>query len=147
MSTEAPTPKVTRIGNLTKDSELRFSAKGAAWTTTAIAVDRRARAEDGTWENLPPEFYDVVCFGDLAENVASSLSKGDRVVVVGKVEEQPWTGRDGVERIGRKLVADEIGASLRHGTVEVNRTTRSGAFDLEQSFAAESADDLFGVDA
>jgi single-strand DNA-binding protein len=93
---------------------------------------------------MAPEFYDVVCFGDLADNVASSLAKGDRVVVEGRVEEQPWTGRDGVERVGAKLVADEIGASLRHGTVEVNRTTRSGAFDLEQSFSAMTADDLFG---
>ena len=138
------TPKVTRIGNLTRVPELRYSAKGAAWVTTAMAVDRRQRGDDGTWEDLDPEFYDVVCFGDLAENVATCLSKGDRVVVVGKIEERQWTGRDGVERTGYKLVVHDIGASLRHGTVEVNRTNRRGPVDLESLLAAQTADELFG---
>ena len=76
---QAITPKstVTRVGNLTRDPELRYSAKGAAWATTALAVDRRKRCDDGTWEEMVPEFYDMVCFGDLAENVAGCLSKGD----------------------------------------------------------------------
>jgi single-strand DNA-binding protein len=125
--TEAPTSKVTRIGNLTKDPELRYSAKGKAWTTAALAVDRRKRCEDGTWEDLDPAFYDLVCFGDLAENVAECLARGDRVVVYGKVEETNWTGRDDVDRTGQKLVADDIGVSLRHRTAEINRTTRCGA--------------------
>jgi single-strand DNA-binding protein len=144
MSTTETPPKVTRVGNLTRDPELRYSAKGAAWVTTAMAVDRRKRCDDGTWEDdLAPEFYDVVCFGDLAENVATCLSKGDRVVAVGKIEERQWTGRDGVERTGYKLVADDIGASLRHGTVEVNRTSRRGPADLDRIIAAQTADELF----
>ena len=137
-------PKVTRIGNLTRDPELRYSAKGAAWAATALAVDRRRRNDDRTWEDMSPTFYDVVCFDDLAENVAACLTKGDRVVVVGKVEEQHWTGRDGVERTGQKIVADDIATSLRHGTVEVNRTSRQGPADLERILAAQTADELFG---
>jgi single-strand DNA-binding protein len=144
MSTTEASPKVVRAGNLTREPELRYSAKGAAWVTTALAVDRRKRGDDGTWEDLDPEFYDVVCFGDLAENVATCLSKGDRVVVVGKVEEQQWTGRDGVERTGHKLIADDVGASLRYGMVEVNRTSRQGPADLDRIIAAQTADELFG---
>jgi single-strand DNA-binding protein len=144
MSTTEASQKVVRVGNLTRDPELRYSPKGAAWVTTAMAVDRRKRSDDGAWEDLDPEFYDVVCFGDLAENVATCLSKGDRVVVVGKVEEQQWTGRDGVERTGHKLIANDVGASLRYGTVEINRTTRRGPAQLESILAAESADELFG---
>jgi single-strand DNA-binding protein len=124
-TTEAPS-KVIRVGNLTRDPELRYSAKGAAWVITAMAVDRRKRCDDGTWEDMAPEFYDVVCFGDLAESVAECLAKGDRVIVTGRIEDDTWTGRDGVERTGHKLVADDIGASLRYGTVEVNRTRRRG---------------------
>ena len=142
---QTPASKVTRIGNLTRDPELRFSAKGSAWATTAIAVDRRSRRPDGTWEEAPPEFYDVVCFGDLSENVAASLSKGDRVIAVGKVEAQQWTGRDGVDRTGYKLIADDIGTSLRHGSVEVNRTSRRGPASVESLIMAKTADELFGT--
>jgi single-stranded DNA-binding protein len=60
-----------------------------------------------------PSYYDVVAFGLLAEHVAEALHKGDRVVVFGRIEEEPWTGRDGVERVTQKLIADGIGPDLR----------------------------------
>ena len=65
-------PKVTRIGNLTRDPELRYSAKGAAWVTTALAVDRRVRNDGGrVGGHVPPSILDLVCFGGLAEDMAS----------------------------------------------------------------------------
>ena len=57
------------------------------------------------------EFYDLVAFGSLAENVAETCGKGDRLVVTGKIEDETWVGRDGVERTTTKLVADGIGPS------------------------------------
>ena len=147
-TTRARAKTTTRVGNLTRDPVLRFSAKGAPWLTTAMAVDRRQRLEDGTWEDQPPEFYDVVCFGDLAENVAECLVKGDRVMVVGKVEDATWTGRDGKEHNAQKIVADDVGTSLRRGTVEVKRTKRQGpGFGpdaLARDLAATRPEELFG---
>jgi single-strand DNA-binding protein len=144
MTTDTKVRTVIRSGNLTGDPELRYSAKGAAWVTSGLAVNRRVRNEAGEWKDAPTEYFDLVCFGDLAENVAGCLSKGDRVVVVGKVQDKHWTGRDGVERTGHKLVVDDMGASLRHAMVEVNRTTRRGPADLERILAAQTADELFG---
>ena len=114
----------TLCGNLTRDPELHYSAKGTAWATCGLAVNRTKRVDDGSFEDLPPEFYDLVCFGDLAENVAQVLAKGTRVVAVGKLDEEAWTGRDGTERVTQKLICDDIGASLRFATVEVTATTR-----------------------
>lgn len=57
-------------------------------------------------------FYEVVCFASLAEHVATSLRKGDRAVVIGKGEFERWTGKDGVDRSKRKIVADAIGPDL-----------------------------------
>jgi single-strand DNA-binding protein len=97
---------------------------------------------------MPPEFFDVVCFGDLAENAATCLAKGDRVVIVGRIEEDTWTGRDGNERTTAKIVADDIGTSLRRGTVEVNRTRRSGprpGKDISRAIAATTPEELFGT--
>jgi single-strand DNA-binding protein len=143
-----PRTRATRVGNLTRDPVLRYSAKGASWATTAIAVDRRGKNEDGSWHDLQPEFYEIVCFGDLAENVATCLTKGDRVVIVGQIEEDTWTGRDGQGRTTQKIVANDIGASLRRGMVEVNRTRRSGprlGKDISLAMAATTPEELFGT--
>ena len=156
-TTTAPAPILYRTltGNLTRDPLLRFSGKGAAWTTAGLAVNRHTRQEDGTWSEEPPEFYELVCFGDLAEHVAECLAKGDRVIAAGKLETDHWTGRDGTERTTYKLVCDDIGPSLRPGTVEVNRTTRwetgqgaardqSARDQIATTMAATTPGELFG---
>ena len=133
-ATEARSGHMTLAGNLTRDPELRFSTKGTAWCTAGLAVNRRRRLDDGGYEELPPEFYELVCFGDLAERVAECLAKGDRVVVTGRVETETWTGHDGTERTTRKLVADDVGASLRFAAVTVERTRRSGPSEPEEGY-------------
>jgi single-strand DNA-binding protein len=116
----------TLVGNVTREPELRFSAKGTPWCTTGLAVNRRKRLDDGTYEDLPAEFFELVCFGDLAEHIAESLGKGDRVVTFGRLETDEWTAKNGEQRTTEKLVADDIGASLRFASVEVHRAERRG---------------------
>jgi len=73
---------VTITGNLTRDPELRFTPSGQAtasfggWRSTDAAESPRPRS--GT---KPTSFFDVVCWGQLAENTAQSLGRGSRVVV------------------------------------------------------------------
>ena len=125
-ATEAP-PKVryrTLAGNLTREPELRFSAKGTPWATVGLAVNKSKRLDDGTFEDLPPEFFELVIFGTLAENLVESVTKGDRVLAYGKIEEDHWTGRDGTERTTLKLVCDEVGASVRYATAKLQKVAR-----------------------
>ena len=124
---EAPTrvQHRTLVGNLTRDPELRFSAKGTAWCTVGLAVTPRVRDDDGNWSDGETAFYDLVTFGDLAEHVAE-LAKGTRVIAYGRVETETWTAKDGTERETVKLLADEVGPSLRYASVEVHRTARRG---------------------
>jgi single-strand DNA-binding protein len=82
-------------------------------------------------------FFDVVCWRDLAENVALSLSKGMRVVVTGRIEQRSWETDEGEHRSKVEIVADEIGASLRFATADVRRTERRHG--AEES--SESSDD------
>jgi single-strand DNA-binding protein len=125
----------TRVGNLTRDPVLRFSPKGVAWVACGLAVSRRQAGPDGGWQELPPEFYELVCFGDMAECLAQSLAAGDRVVAYGRLEEQPWTGADGVEHATRRLVAEDVGVSVRFRPVEVVRAERrTPAAASEESF-------------
>jgi single stranded DNA-binding protein len=62
----------------------------------------------------PPDPLDaVVVWRDQAEHAAESLTKGSRVVVVGKLQQRSWTAEDGSARSTVEVVAEELGASLR----------------------------------
>ena len=118
------TTTTTVVGNLTRDPEIRYTRDGQATTTLGVAVNRRWQNRETTeWEEAT-SFFDVVTWRDLAENVALSLSKGMRVVVSGRLEQRSWETEDGDRRVKVEIVADEVGASLRFATVEVQRIER-----------------------
>jgi single-strand DNA-binding protein len=121
------TTTITLIGNLTREPEIRYTREGQATTSLGVAVNRRW--QDRTtreWEEST-SFFDVVCWRELAENVALSLVKGMRVVVTGRLEHRTWDTEDGEHRSKVEVVADDIGPSLRFATAEVQRTERKSA--------------------
>ncbi len=115
---------VELIGNLTRDPELRFIPSGAAVANFGLAVNRRWRNQQtNEWEE-EVNFFDVVCWRDLAENVAESLTKGNRVLVSGRLQSRSWETDNGEKRVKVEVVADEVGPSLRWATAQVTRTER-----------------------
>ncbi len=124
-----PATTTSVIGNLTRDPEIRYTRDGQATTSMGVAVNRRWRdRESGEWQEAT-SFFDVVTWRDLAENVALSLTKGMRVVVVGRLEHRTWETEDGDRRSKVEIVAEEVGPSLRFATVEVHRLERVAADD------------------
>lgn len=113
---------VQLVGNITRDPELRFLPGGSANATFGLAVNRRYN-QGGEWKE-ETSFFDVVAWRDLAENVAQSLTKGTRVVVVGRLQQRSWETQDGDKRSKVEVIADEIGPSLRWATVQVTKTER-----------------------
>jgi single-strand DNA-binding protein len=74
----------------------------------------------------PPDPLDaVVVWRDQAEHAAESLTKGSRVVVLGKLQQRTWTAEDGSARSVVEVVADELGPSLRWATATPVRASRS----------------------
>jgi single-strand DNA-binding protein len=74
----------------------------------------------------PPDPLDaVVVWRDQAEHAAESLTKGSRVVVLGKLQQRSWTAEDGSTRSVVEVVADELGPSLRWATATPVRASRS----------------------
>jgi single-strand DNA-binding protein len=67
----------------------------------------------------------VIVWRDCAEHAAESLSKGSRVVVVGRLQQRTWTDQNGSARSIVEVVAEELGPSLRWATATTTRTTRS----------------------
>ena len=87
---------VSIAGNLVADPELRYTKGGAAISSLRVAVNRRWQ-KDGEWEE-ETSFFDVTCWAQIAENCAESLTKGMRVVVTGRLEEQRWEDKEsGIE--------------------------------------------------
>lgn len=115
---------ITVIGNATRDPELRYLQSGTALANLGIAVNRRYQ-RDGQWEE-ETSFFDVVCWRDLADNVSESISKGDRIIVTGRLEQRSWETQDGDKRSKVEIVADEVGPSLRWATARVEKIRRDG---------------------
>ena len=115
---------VTVAGNLTRDPEIRYTRDGQATTSLSLAVNRRWQNQHTKeWEEAV-SFFDVVCWRELAENVALSLTKGARVVVTGRLDQRSWETDDHTFRSKVEIVAEDIGASLRFATVDTHKVIR-----------------------
>lgn len=88
------------VGRLTATPELRTTPNGTPVTDLRLAVDRRG---DGT------DFLTVTAWSRTAEVAAQHLTKGRRVAVSGRLEQQTWTDREtGANREKVVVVADRI---------------------------------------
>lgn len=103
-------------GNLVRDPDIRESASGNAWATFTVAVNVRKKNGE-VWEDVP-SFFDCKCFGRLASNIVSRLSKGSKVCVQGSMEQESYTDRkSGETRKSWKLIADEV--TIMSGTAPI----------------------------
>lgn len=119
---------VTLVGNLVEDPELRFTASGVAMARVRLAVNRRYRDRNDEWQE-ETSFFGGTCWREVAENIAESLSKGDRVFITGRLEQRTWETNEGEKRSVVEVRIDEIGPSLRWATATVTRTPRTGGGD------------------
>jgi len=108
---------VSFAGHLTDDPELRHTEGGIARAVFRVAVSGRREQE--------ASFFTVIVWRDQAEHAAQSLSKGSRVVVMGRLQQRSWTTEDGSARQAVEVVAEELGPSLRWTTARPTRATTS----------------------
>jgi single-strand DNA-binding protein len=131
----------TITGNLTREPEIRYTREGQATAQLGVAVNRRWQDRTTQEWQESTSFFDVICWRDLAENVALSLTKGMRVVVTGRLEHRTWETEEGEHRSKVEITADEVGASLRFATAEVHKVERRGSVSLENAEADAEAND------
>ncbi len=125
----------TLVGNLTRDPELSFTNSGMAICKFGLAVNRRWQ-KDGEWEEKV-SFFDVLVWGQFGENVAESVEKGNRVIVVGRLDQQSWEDKEtGKNRSKVEIVAESVGPDLKWATTVVTRNERSEGWagDREPDF-------------
>jgi single-strand DNA-binding protein len=90
----------------------------------------------GDWGDGETTWLTITCFRALAENAASSVCKGDPIVVIGRLRTQVWT-REGIQQERTVLEALTIGHDLTRGTSAFNRSERAQVPEDRDSELAE----------
>lgn len=124
MAGETP---ITIIGNATSDPELRFTSAGAAVAKFTVAsTPRTYNKQTSAWEDGSTLFLPVTVWRQQAENVASSVEKGTRVIVQGRLSQRSYEDREGNKRTVYEVEAEEVAVSLRNATAKVEKASSSG---------------------
>lgn len=117
---------ITLIGNTTNDVELRYISSGAAVATFTVASTPKSfDKRSNEWKDGETLFMRCNAWREQAESVAESITKGMRVVVVGRLTSRSWEDKEGQKRTVVELEADEVSPSLRYATAKVTRTQRA----------------------
>jgi single-strand DNA-binding protein len=99
--------KVTLIGNLGADAELRYSQQSKPICKFRVAVNTSKRTPQGEWQEHT-EWFGVTLFGPRAEQMSERLLKGSRVYVEGRLETRVWEDAPDGRRFFLDVVANEI---------------------------------------
>lgn len=101
--------KLTIIGNLTKDPELRSTQSGISVCTFTVAVNRRqTAAQRASGQQAEADFFRVSAWRELGENCAKWLIKGKKVCVIGPVSVSTYQGQDGKTYANLEVLAQDV---------------------------------------
>lgn len=118
---------ITICGNVVSEPELRFTPAGAAVCKFRIAsTPRKFDKQTNAWTDGDPLFLGVSVWRQQAENVAESVAKGARVVVVGRLTQRSYEDREGVKRTVYEIEADDVAISLARATAKVTKNPSGG---------------------
>lgn len=135
----ASVSKITIVGNVGRDTELRMTPSGAAVASFSVAVNRRARPNPGgaggEQRDEETDWYNVRVFGKQADFCQQYVSKGRLVYVDGRFEPREWTDREGKKRTSLDVYANDVQLLGGGGGM---RGDREGGEPAERPAPAES---------
>lgn len=98
--------KVILIGRLTKDVELRYTqTNNTAVASFSLAVNRKFVK---TGEERQADFFNIIAWNKLAENISKYLFKGNQVAISGRLETRSWDDQNGQKRYVTEVIAEEV---------------------------------------
>lgn len=113
----------TIIGNLTRDPTLKYTPGGMPICEFGVAWNNRRKGPNGDMID-ETSFFDVVAKFKLAENIAETLQKGDRVIISGHFEQRSWTTQEGEKRYKVELVVENAGPDLSWAIATITKNER-----------------------
>ena len=134
--------KIMVIGNVGTDPEMRYTPNGSPVTSFRLATSRRYNTQDGE-RREETEWFTVVAWSKLAEQVNQYLSKGRRAYVEGRLHSHQFQGSDGQTRFRNEIIANQVLFLDRAGAVEQGSDEYGGGSDdSSQVESAATPDDL-----
>ena len=130
--------KITIIGNLGRDPELRYTPQGTAVCDFSVAVNDRKRDKAGEWQDVTT-WFKITFWGKQAENASKYLTKGRQAYIEGRLQVEEWTDRDGNSRYTLAVQGSEIQFLGEGRTEGGDHSTSEGSYP-----AAASNDDFSG---
>ncbi len=137
--------RVTLMGNVTKEPDLRYTPSGTSVISFSIATNRRYKKGE-EWVD-EPAFHNIVVWNQ-AENLAQRIKKGTRIYVEGRLQTRSWDDKEGKKNYKTEVVSDRVILIARYegegqgGSFSGNKSQSSSSeeFPAEPTMDA-SADD------
>lgn len=117
-------PRIELEGNLVADPELRFTAAGKAVANFRIATSERKK-QGNDWIDGDECFLECTVWDQMAENVCESLTKGQKVIVTGRLKQRSYDTNAGERRTVYEVKVDSVGPSLRNAIAKANKVERT----------------------
>lgn len=141
-------------GRLTADPELRHTSSGTPVANFRLAQnDSKYNEQTREWETTTQLFLTVTCWEHLAEQVAAALTRGDQVLVHGKLRTREWQDRDGNARSTTEIAAKSVkllqnlpklDQQQAGGFGQPQQTSTHGGFGQQSQTQAAHANDPWG---
>jgi single-strand DNA-binding protein len=133
---------LTLTGNLTADPEYRVLDSGQSVASFSIASSRRIYDKTaGRWEDGDKLVLRCSAWRNLADNIAESLTRGARVVAVGRLKQHMWEDENGVQRLMTELELEDVGTSLRYATATIAKASRRSGSAVGNDLASQPMPD------
>ncbi|MEP7268956.1 MAG: single-stranded DNA-binding protein [Saprospiraceae bacterium] len=99
--------KVTLVGNLGRDPEIRHLEGGTSVVKFSLATNENYRDKSGEWKT-ETEWHDIVAWRHLAERAVRDLHKGSLAFIEGKITHRKWQDKDGQDKYSTEIVASNL---------------------------------------
>ncbi|QCX77651.1 Single-stranded DNA-binding protein 2 [Streptomyces sp. YIM 121038] len=142
MAGETP---ITVVGNVVADPELRFTPSGAAVANFRVAsTPRTFDRTTNEWKDGDPLFLSVSVWRQQAENVAETIRRGDRVIVVGRLGQRQYE-KDGQTRSSYEIQAEDVGPALKNASAQVTKNSAQNGQQPAQGYGQQGAQQGYGA--
>ncbi|MEU7340568.1 single-stranded DNA-binding protein [Streptomyces sp. NPDC007074] len=130
---------ITFTGNVVADPELRFTPAGAAVANFRMAsTPRTFDRQTNEWKDGEPLFLAVAVWRQQAQHVADSITRGMRVIVVGRLTQRQYEDREGAKRSSYEIQAEEVAPSLLRATATVTKAGQNSASTAQGGYGQQT---------
>jgi single-strand DNA-binding protein len=136
--------KVTLLGNLGKDPEIKFLPSGSAVANFSIATTDRYKDKAGEWQDRT-EWHNVVAYTRTAEIIRDYVKKGNKIYVEGRLTTRSWDDKDTGKKVYRtEIVVNDVTLLSGRGENDGDRSNNQSEGGYNQQPSNGGYNDAYG---